>query len=95
MLRPLKVTDVVVLGLKAGVMALGVTVPFVLWAPGALINRVLNIREVFRTDSLGLLAHLANTGTATLSKWTGLAAIVPVAVLEPGGRLARCGASRC
>lgn len=79
--RPLKLKDVAVLGLKAGGVALGVTVPFVLWGPGAFINSVLNIREVFRTDSLGLLAHLANTGTATLSKWTGLAAIVPVAAL--------------
>lgn len=79
--RPLKVKEVALLGLKAGGVALGVTLPFVLWGPAAFINSVLNIREVFRTDSLGLLAHLANTGTATLSKWSGLAAIVPVALL--------------
>lgn len=79
--RPMQLKEVVTLGLKAAAVGLGVTLPFFLWGPKAFINSVLNIREVFRTDSLGLLAHLANQNIARLSKWTGLAAIVPVALL--------------
>lgn len=77
--RPMKVRDVAVLGGKSVAVGLGLVLPFFLWSPSAFTNSVLNIREVFRTDSLGLLAHLANQNIATLSKWTGIAAIVPVA----------------
>ncbi len=42
---------------------------------------VLDIREVFRTDSLGVLAWLHNALGISLSKWTGLAAIVPIIVI--------------
>jgi hypothetical protein len=76
--RPMKFREVMTLGLKAGAVGLAVTLPFVAWGPGAFANSVLNIREVFRTDSLGLLAHLANQNVARLSKWSGLIAIVPV-----------------
>ena len=79
--RPMKWREVVSLGLKAGGVALAITAPFFLWGPGAFINSVLNIREVYRLDSLGLLAHLANQNIARLSKWSGLGAIVPIAAL--------------
>ena len=58
-----------------------VTFPLVLWNPRAFYGSALNIREMFRIDSLGLVAHLHNTGTATLSKWVGLAVVVPVSAL--------------
>lgn len=79
--RPMQWREVLRLGLKTGAVGLGVTLPFVLWGPAAFTNSVLNIREVFRTDSLGLVAHLANQNVVHLSKWIGLAAIVPVAAL--------------
>ena len=67
------------LTLKAAAVAAVVTLPMVLWNWHAFARSVLDIREVFRTDSLGLIALLHNTGTVTLSKWAGLVAIVPVA----------------
>jgi uncharacterized membrane protein len=79
--RPMKVKEVVELGLKAGGVALLITAPFFLWGPGAFINSVLNIREVYRLDSLGLVAHLANQNITRLSKWSGLVAILPVMAL--------------
>lgn len=79
--RPLRFKELIILGLKAGAVGLSITLPFVFWNPKAFINSVLNIREVFRTDSLGLLAHFANQNIAHLSKWTGLAAILPIMLL--------------
>lgn len=97
--RPMKVKEVVSLGLKAGGVGLGITLPFVAWGPSAFANSVLNIREVYRLDSLGLLAHLANQNIARPSKWIGIAAIVPVAALalwraprSPGGFALATGA---
>lgn len=79
--RPMQWREVVSLGLKAGGVALLITAPFFFWGPGAFINSVLNIREVYRLDSLGLLAHLANQNIARISKWSGLVAIIPVAAV--------------
>jgi hypothetical protein len=76
--RPIKWRETSILALKTAAVALIVTLPFVLWAPASFAHSVLNIREVFRFDSLSLITHLHNARMATLSKWTGLAAIVPV-----------------
>ncbi|MFT3709462.1 MAG: hypothetical protein QM817_17645 [Archangium sp.] len=79
--RPWTVKTVVTLGLKAGGVALLVTLPFVAWGPAAFVNSVLNIREVYRLDSLGLVAHLANQNIVRMSKWSGLLGVIPVAAL--------------
>ena len=69
----------IVLG-AMGVAAV-VTLPFVLWNPKAFVHSVLDIREVYRLDSLSIVSHLANQGIVRLSKWIGLVAIVPVMAL--------------
>lgn len=79
--RPLDVRALWTLAWKSVLVALAVTLPFVLWSPTAFANSVLDIREVYRLDCLSILAHLANTGVATLSKWSGLVAILPVIAL--------------
>jgi hypothetical protein len=66
--------------LKAGIVALAVTLPLALWNFHAFKNSVLDIREVFRMDSLGLLSHWARSGKE-MSKWTGLIAIIPAAII--------------
>ncbi len=71
--RPWSWRQVFVFYAKVGAVGLSVTLPLALWDARAFVNSVLNIREVFRTDSLGVLALLANTGTVHLSKWTGIA----------------------
>jgi hypothetical protein len=70
--RPWSWRQVVSFYAKVGAVGLLVTLPLALWDLRAFINSVLNIREVFRTDSLGVLALLANTGVIHLSKWTGI-----------------------
>jgi hypothetical protein len=98
--RPIPWRGTFILTLKSGAVAAAITLPFVLWGPKDFARSVLDIREVFRTDSLSLIAHLHNTGMATLSKWTGIAAIIPVIVLgwwrvprTPGGFALLAGAT--
>jgi hypothetical protein len=66
---------------KGGLVAAIVTLPLVLVDVHAFVSSVLDIREMYRTDSLGLVALLHNVGIVSLSKWAGLIAIVPVVVL--------------
>jgi hypothetical protein len=79
--RPWSLRQIAVFYAKVGAVGLAVTLPLALWNVPAFVNSVLNIREVFRTDSLGVLALLANTGVAHLSKWTGIGVAAVVAVL--------------
>lgn len=79
--RPLSWRGTAVLTAKAAAVAAVVTVPLALWDFHAFAKSVLDIREMFRVDSLGLVAFLHNHQIVTLSKWAGLAAIVPVMVL--------------
>jgi hypothetical protein len=79
--QPWSWRQVITFYLKVGAVGLLVTLPLALWDFRAFFNSVLNIREVFRTDSLGLLALLANTGVIHLSKWTGIGAAAIVSVL--------------
>ncbi len=76
--RPLAWRAVWDVAWKAVLVALAVTAPFFLWNPHAFINSVLDIREVYRLDSLSIVSHLANTDVVRLSKWSGLVAILPV-----------------
>jgi hypothetical protein len=76
--RPLDLRALGTLAWKSVLVALALTLPFFLWSPAAFANSVLDIREVYRLDCLSILAHLANTGGAQLSKWSGLLAILPV-----------------
>jgi len=78
--RPIVWRDVLLLFVKAGLVAMAITLPFVLWDVHAFRNSALNLREVFRTDSLGIPAHLSQHGVM-LSKWTGLFTIVPATAL--------------
>ena len=66
---------------KSILVGLGITLPFILWSPHASPNSVLDIREVYRLDCLSILSYLANTNVVTLSKWSGLIAIIPVIAL--------------
>jgi hypothetical protein len=70
--RPWSLRQIATFYGKAAAVALLVTLPLALWNVPAFVNSVLNIREVFRTDSLSVLAHLANTGGTHLSKWSGI-----------------------
>ncbi|MBX3226376.1 MAG: hypothetical protein KIT84_44505 [Labilithrix sp.] len=90
--RPIRWRDTAVLTAKAAGVAALVTLPLALWDFHAFAKSVLDIREMFRVDSLGLVAFLHNHGIVTLSKWAGLVAIVPVMLLgslraprTPGG----------
>ncbi len=69
--RPFQWKEVGRVFAKAAAVGAGVTVPFFLWGPGAFINSVLNIREVYRTDCLSLLAHWANTGVGRVTEVVG------------------------
>lgn len=98
--RPLPWKQVGALTWKGGAVAAAVTIPFVLWGPHAFFHSVIDIREMFRLDSLGVLAYLHNTGLATPSKWTGLAAVIPLLALglwrvprTPGGFALFAGAT--
>jgi hypothetical protein len=79
--RPLDARALGTLIWKSVLVALALTLPFFLWSPAAFANSVLDIREVYRLDCLSILAYLANTGGAQLSKWSGLLAILPVIAL--------------
>jgi hypothetical protein len=79
--QPWSLRQVAVFYAKVGAVGLLVTLPLALWDFPAFVNSVLNIREVFRTDSLGVLALLANTGVAHLSKWTGIGVAAVVGAL--------------
>lgn len=98
--RPIPWRRAVVLTAQAGGVAALVTLPLVVANPHAFAKSVLDIREVFRTDSLGLIALFYNTHIVTLSKWCGLLAILPVAVIgylrvprTPGGFALLAGAT--
>jgi hypothetical protein len=79
--RPWSLRQIAEFYAKVGAVGLAVTLPLALWNFPAFVNSVLNIREVFRTDSLGVLALLANTGVAHLSKWTGIGVAAVVGAL--------------
>jgi hypothetical protein len=66
---------------KGALVAAVVTLPLVVVDVHAFVKSVLDIREMYRTDSLRLVALLHNVGIVSLSKWAGLLAIVPVVVL--------------
>lgn len=98
--RPIPWGRTLRMALLVAVVAGLVTLPLALWSWHSFAKSVLDIREMFRVDSLGLIAFLHNHGVATLSKWAGLAAIVPVAVLgawraprTPGGFALLAGAT--
>jgi hypothetical protein len=79
--RPVPWGEAARLTAKGAAVAGAVTLPFFLWGPRAFVASVIDIREMFRTDSLAFLAWLHNHGIATLSKWAGLLAIFPVVVI--------------
>jgi hypothetical protein len=85
---------------KGALVAAAVTLPLVLVDVHAFVKSVLDIREMYRTDSLGLVALLHNARIVSLSKWAGLLAIVPVIALgwrraprTPGGFALFAGAT--
>jgi hypothetical protein len=79
--RPIDWKATFTLAWKSMAVGVAVTLPFFLWSPSAFANSVLNIREVYRLDCLSLLAYFANTGVVTLSKWSGIVAIIPVVLI--------------
>lgn len=79
--RPMRWKETAVLAGKALAVALVVTLPLALWNFHAFAKSVLDIREMFRIDSLGLIAYLHNHQIVTLSKWAGVFAMLPVMVL--------------
>jgi hypothetical protein len=99
---PLKPREVLPVALRALGVGMALTLPFVAWNPHAFVNSVIDIREVYRTDCLSLVAHLANTHVAELSRWSGLLAIIPVVALglwraprTPFGFAALIAATHC
>jgi len=90
--RPIPWRAALALAGKGALVAAVVTLPLVLLDVHAFAKSVLDIREMYRVDSMGLVALLHNLGIVTLTKWSGLLAIVPAIVFgwrraprTPGG----------
>ena len=77
--KPRTVGNAVQFGLKAGGVALATMVFFIVWDPHGFARSALDLRELYRLDSVSLLAHLGQNGGVQLSKWTWALVLIPVA----------------
>jgi hypothetical protein len=68
---------------KAIALAAALTVPMVLWNPGAFIKDVVlfQFRQPFRIDALSFLAFLARQTGTVLGAWVGFVALIPAVAL--------------
>jgi hypothetical protein len=68
--------------IAAGAAASLLTVPFLLWDPGAFVSSVVlyHVQGPFRIDALSFASDLARRGIVELPSWVGFAALVPASV---------------
>jgi hypothetical protein len=68
--------------IAAGAIASLLTVPFLLWDPGAFVGSVVlyHMQGPFRIDALSFASDLARKGIVQLPSWVGFVALVPASL---------------